>query len=140
MQKWLGLLTVFLLFGAQVVQARVLPRFRNAPARASVPTASGLTVSARLRGDRQALLVSFGNLNKVKNVTYTLMYEAGGVGQGVSGTITANTGNSASRELLFGTCSSGVCRYHQNMTNMKLEVISELPSGKRTLKRFRIRI
>lgn len=140
MLKRLVFLIAFLFLGAQAAQARVLPRFRNAPVRTGAQAASGLTISAKLRADRKALFVSFGNLNKVVSVVYTLMYKTDGVDQGVSGTLSAVSGSGSSRELLFGTCSSGVCRYHQNITNMKLEVVSELPSGKRTLKRFRIRI
>lgn len=87
-----------------------------------------------------ALIVNFNNLQKARQVFYTLSYQSDGVDQGVAGTIDASMGNNLTRELLFGTCSSGVCRYHQNLADMKLEVTSELASGKKTLKRFRVRI
>ena len=124
---------------ATKVDARILPRFQNkGVARGAVY--SGLIVSPRLRSDRRALLVTFNNLQKVKNATYTLIYHTGGKDEGASGTLDSSAGNSVSRELIFGTCSSGVCRYHTNLTSMRFEVMSELPSGKRSLKRFRIRI
>lgn len=112
---------------------RLLPRFRG------VKKTVGSSVSARLRGDRKALNVSFSNLKKARNVMYILMYQTNGKDEGVSGSIDLSS-DSTTRELLFGTCSSGVCRYHTSITNMKLEVTSEMTSGKKTLKRFRIRV
>ena len=121
------------------VEARLLPRFKTAGAAGGV-VYSGLVVSPRLRGDRKALLVTFNNLQKVKSATYTLMYQTNGKDEGVRGSVNSSGGNNLSRELLFGTCSSGVCRYHASLSSMKLEVVSELLSGKRSIKRFRVRI
>ncbi len=121
------------------VEAKILPRFKTVR-KAGGAVATGALVSARLRSDRQALLTTFSNLQRVNNITYTLMYQTNGVDQGVSGSLDSSAGNSVSRELLFGTCSSGVCRYHGNITNMKFEVVSELPNGKRVIKRFKVRI
>jgi len=132
-------LTVISLLAVQSVNAKLLPRFQGKPA-AKVVVATGVVVSPRLRFDRGALVVYFGNLNKANSVTYTLMYQSSGVDQGVSGTLDSANGNSLTRELYFGTCSSGVCRPHGDLSNMKLEVTSDLTSGKKTLKRFKIRI
>lgn len=98
----------------------------------------GVIVSLRLRSDRLALIVNFSGLSKANTVSYTLSYNTNGVPQGVVGSITP-TAETASRELLFGTCSAGVCRYHSNLTNMKLVVTSNLKSGKRAIKTFKIR-
>jgi len=68
------------------------------------------------------------------------MYQTNGKDEGVSGTIDSSSGLSVTRELLFGTCSAGVCRYHPNITGMKLEIVSELSNGKQTLRRYKIRI
>lgn len=121
------------------VHARLLPRFLNVR-KGSGRAATGAYVSPRLRRDRLALIVAFGNLQKVNSATYTLMYQTNGIDQGVSGSLNSSAGNYVTRELLFGTCSSGVCRYHGNITNMKLEVILDLPNGKHVTKRFRIRV
>lgn len=134
------LFSLSLLISQVVDAAGVLPRFRRSGGTAAKGTYSGVLASPRLRSDRKALLVTFNNLQKVKNVTYTLMYQTDGKDEGVSGSIDSSAGNSLSRELLFGTCSSGVCRYHANISNMKLEILTELPSGKRLIKRFRVRI
>ncbi len=124
-----------------VVEAKLLPRFTRTNKTAGQRTvSSGLVVSPKLRRDRLALIITFSNLQKVNNVTYTLMYQTNGKDEGVSGTIDSSAGTSVTRELLFGTCSAGVCRYHPNITNMKLEIISELSNGKQTLKRYKIKV
>ena len=134
----IGLVFVF----SGVVEAKLLPRFKgssNVGKRQAV-SYSGLLISPKIRSDRQALVVTFSNLQKVNNVTYTLTYQTNGEDQGVNGTLDSSSGSSVARELLFGTCSAGVCRYHPNISNMKLEIVSQLPSGKQTLKRYRIKI
>ena len=130
---------VFVFSGA--VEAKLLPRFKGSGnvGKQQTVSYSGLIISPKIRSDRQALIVTFSNLQKVNNVTYTLTYQTNGEDQGVSGTLDSSSGASATRELLFGTCSD-VCRYHPNISNMKLEVVSLLPSGKQTLKRYRIKI
>ena len=122
------------------VEAKVLPRFQSSKAASSGKATSGYFVSPKLRSDRSALIIYFGNLQRVRNVTYTLIYQTNGKDEGVSGSIDSSSGNNATRQLQFATCSSGVCRDHQNLSNMKLEVITELSNGKRTLRRFRLRI
>ena len=143
MKKIILLMTIGLVFVfSGAVEAKLLPRFKgfgNTGGRQTV-SYSGLVISPKIRSDRQALLITFSNLQKVNNVTYTLTYQTNGEDQGVSGTLDSSSGTSVNRELLFGTCSSGVCRYHQNISNMKLEVVSLLHNGRQTLKRYRIRI
>jgi len=126
----IGLVFVF----SGVVEAKLLPRFKK-----SGGVGGGLVISPKIRSDRQALIVAFSNLQKVSNVTYTLMYQTNGEDQGVNGTLDSSSGSSVTRELLFGTCSD-VCRYHPNISNMKLEIVSKFPNGRQTLKRYRIKI
>ncbi len=123
-------LIIVSIFIVPSANAKLLPRFQGKPAAKAV-VVSGVVVSPRLRFDRGALVVYFGNLNKANSVTYTLMYQSSGVDQGVSGTLDSSSGNAITRELYFGTCSSGVCRPHGDLNNMKLEVISELTNGKK---------
>lgn len=119
--------------------AKVLPQAKSAKPVAKRSAGVGISVSPRLRADRQALLVSFGNLQNARSVTYNLIYQTGENEEGAGGTL-SSSGNSATRELLFGTCSKNVCRYHKNISNMRFEVTTELSSGKKTLKRYRIKI
>lgn len=99
---------------------------------------TGVAISPRLRGDRKALVVYFSGLSQANSVSYTLSYEANSLPQGVGGTITPSQ-NTAQRELLFGTCSKNVCTYHRNITDMRFTVTSNLKSGKKVTKPFRIK-
>lgn len=125
----------------RAVEAKLLPRFQKVTGvKAKVSYSSSPTVSVRLRGDRKALNLNIGNLRTASSVSYTLSYQTNGKDEGVAGTIDPAGQASIAREILFGTCSSGVCRYHTGITNAKLEIISSLNSGKRVIKRFRIRV
>lgn len=135
---WLLLLALIFAFLATTANAKLLPRFRSSGGSGQTYS-SGIGVSARLRTDRRALNVYFRNLQKANSVMYTLIYETNGKQEGVSGSVDIST-STTSRELLFGVCSSGDCTYHQNITNMKLEVLTELANGKKTMKRFRVRV
>jgi hypothetical protein len=99
----------------------------------------GVRASVRFRSDRRGLLINFSGFNNIASVTYSLTYTANGIPQGVSGTITAETAGEQ-RELLFGTCSGGVCRYHTNITNAKLLIDSKLYSGTTIRKPYRIKV
>jgi hypothetical protein len=130
---WLACL-VFLLISASPVQAKK-KLFGSVTVSKST---AGVVVRPRLRADRLALLIDFSNLNLAKSVDYLLSYESNGVDQGVAGSIKPE-GSSTNRELLFGTCSKNVCRYHQNITGMKLVVTINLKSGKKIIKPFRVK-
>lgn len=132
------LLSLFLF--AQSADAKLLPRFTS-PARSSGGGSSGgsVVISPKLRGDRKALNVYFGNVSKAKSVSYILMYRGSDSDQGAMGSVDVASGNTT-RELLFGTCSTSVCTYHQGISNMKLEVTIESLSGKKTVKRYRIKV
>lgn len=106
---------------------------------ATVTFASKPIITAKLRSDRKALIVNFTNLSTASSVSYELTYFAEGISQGVAGNITPSDQTSTQRELLFGTCSKNVCRYHTNITQMKLMIISSLKSGVKIKKTFRIK-
>lgn len=134
---------LFLILTASALAKRLLPQARQATAtRSSGGVASGkVGVSVRFRGDRRAIVVNFSNLTSASRVNYTLSYNTRGTTQGAGGTIDpSTTGSTASRELLFGTCSHGVCRYDSGITNAKLVVVYTLQNGKRYGKTFRIKV
>ena len=123
-----------------IYAVKILPQAKAGGKQVTSGTSGGgITVSPRLRADRRALLISFGNLQNANSVSYQLIYNANGQQEGAGGTI-SSSGNSASRELLFGTCSRDVCTYHKNITNMKFEVTYTASSGKKFLKRYRIKV
>lgn len=69
-----------------------------------------------------------------------LTYKTNGQEEGAGGSVNPSQGSTTSRELLFGTCSKNVCRYHPNLSSMSLEVKAQLRSGKNLLKRYKIKI
>lgn len=133
----------FIIFFMQpeIVFAKVLPQAKGATKQTTVrPAGNNVTVSARLRRDKHALNIYFSNVQKATGVSYTLTYQTQDKQEGAGGSIRENEGNTASRELLFGTCSKNVCTYHANITNMKLEVTGQLKNGKTFTKRFKIKV
>ncbi len=96
--------------------------------------------SVRFNPNRTGLIISFSALTNANSVNYSLSYNANGIPQGAMGTITSPQVSTDTREILFGTCSGGVCRYHTNITNAKLVITSKLKSGYTTRKTYRIRI
>lgn len=144
MKILVGVMTIslfFLLYPANA-SAKTLPQARSAGKQTAIKPVVGnnVAVSARLRRDRHALNIYFSNLQRASGASYTLTYQTQGRQEGAGGSIRADEGNSASRELLFGTCSKNVCTYHAGITNMKLEVTGQLKSGKTFTKRFRIKV
>lgn len=99
----------------------------------------GVRSSVRFRPDRLGLLINFSGFGNIVSVTYTLTYNANGIPQGAMGTVTPETAGEQ-REVLFGTCSHGVCRYHTNITNARLVIDSKLSSGLVIRKPYRIKI
>lgn len=122
--------------------AKTLPQSKKAPAQSSMKKATGGSVSIypRLRGDRKALLITFSNVKSANGISYILTYTTNGQQEGAGGSVRPSEGATATRELLFGTCSKNVCRYHSGIANMKLEVTVELKSGKKLIKRYKIKV
>ncbi len=145
MNKFLILLTVLfsVFLFTKEAQAKVLPQAaKSGKQTTSVRSTKGAGISAYpyFRGDRRALIVNFGNLENAQSVSYTLTYNTGEQQEGAMGSVPMNRSSSFSTELLFGTCSKNVCRYHTNISNMKLEVSYTTKSGNKYIKRFRIKV
>ena len=125
----------------QTAEAKLLPqaaRSISKPATGLV-TSSGINVTPRLRKDRRALVVYFSNLQNAASVSYSLTYNTSTQQEGAMGVLNLN-GSNTSVELLFGTCSKNVCRYHTGLKNMRLEVSYTLKSGKKYIKRYKIKV
>ena len=132
---------IFLINVAEINAAKKLPQSKSSSKTVVKKSqGAGISVTPKLRSDRQALNVYFGNLQNAKSVSYMLIYKTNGQEEGAGGSVNPSEGNTASRELLFGTCSKNVCRYHPNITNMSFEVTAQLTSGKKLIKRYKIKI
>ncbi|MBL7150770.1 hypothetical protein ISS86_02480 [Candidatus Microgenomates bacterium] len=137
------LISLFFLLPSNVRAAKSRPpRGGNPQVKTTTRTYSrsrGIKASIRFRPDRHGLLINFSGFDNITSVTYALTYTADGIPQGARGTITAETAGEQ-RELLFGTCSGGVCRYHANITNARLVIDSELSSGIIIRKPYRVKV
>ena len=102
----------------------------------------GVASSVKFRGDRRAIILTLSDLSKASQVSYTLTYTGNGVSQGVSGSIKPVGESSVTRELVFGTSSAGVYRYHTDISNARLVITTYLKSGayKKVNKGYRIKI
>lgn len=109
------------------------------PVRRTYSRTRGVKASVRFRPDRRGLLINFAEFGNVISVTYALTYTTNGIPQGVKGTVRPETAGEQ-RDLLFGTCSGGVCRYHTNITNARLVIDSKLKSGLTIRKPYRIKV
>lgn len=137
------LIVIFSLFIlTKNAEAKVLPQAAKSGKQTAVTkksTGTGISVSPRLRGDRKALIVNFSNLQNATAVSYLLTYKTSTQEEGAMGGLNL-TGSNATQELLFGTCSKNVCRYHTNISNARLEVSYTSKSGNKYIKRFKIRV
>lgn len=99
-------------------------------------TGSNVDVSYKVQGN--SLVVTFSNLKNVASISYTLIYTTNDQQEGAIGTVIPKGANTASRTLLFGTCSKNVCRYHTNISDVTLEVSAKIKSGKTVSKTYYI--
>ena len=131
-----------LIMPSQVQAKRLLPRAAPAKTggtRVAVTTSRGVTANVRFRGDRLAIIVDFSNLGIASSVSYNLSYTTRGTTQGAGGEISPAE-NSTSREIIFGTCSHGVCRYDSGITNAKFVVTTILKNGAKIVKPFKLKV
>lgn len=112
---------------------------RKKSVRKTTAVGTGIPAVVRYRGDKQGILMSFSNFNGIDSVSYSFTYDTNGTTQGAGGTITANNNPSLQRELLFGTCSSSVCRYHYNLNNARLTLTGKYTNGRTLTKIYRIK-
>ena len=136
---FLALLFTFFLLPKNT-EAKVLPQAKKATRTAVKSSGTTIGVSPKLRSDKKALIINFSNLQNASSVSYLLTYKQGGQQEGAGGTLNLSGGSTQSAELLFGTCSKNVCRYHTNITDARLEVSYTNKSGKKYLKRYKIKI
>ena len=136
------LFSVFLFLAAEPTFAkRTLPRAGGTSSMGATSSAtSGVTTSVKFRADRLAINAAFKNLSIAKSVSYQLTYTGGGISQGAGGTVSDLTTEPQERELLFGTCSKGVCTYHTGIKNAKFVVTTTLKNGKKVVKTFRLKV
>lgn len=134
--------TLLLVLPDEVYAKRTLPRAKPASGTGvRVATTRGVTTSVKFRSDRRAINVTFSNLGIASSISYNLSYNTRGTTQGAGGTIDPSvTSDPTSREIIFGTCSFGVCRYDTGITNAKFVVTTTLKNGRKVVKSFRLKV
>jgi hypothetical protein len=137
----LGLFLVTILLPS-MVEAKVLPQAGKSAPKQTSGKISGATigVSPKVRPDRRAVIVNFSNLQNAANVSYQFIYSHDGQQEGAMGGVTLNGQTNDKSELLFATCSNNVCRYHSGIKDARLEVSYTSVTGKKYLKKFKIKL
>jgi len=78
-----------------------------------IPTVDS-SVKVSIEGSTEATISLSGIPAETKEIEYELSYETkSGSIEGVFGKIEVDGSSEAEEEVTFGTCSSGVCRYHE---------------------------
>lgn len=138
---FLLLFSVFIF--AETAQAKLLPQaqknVQKSKATGKVSTGTKIGVSARLRADRRALIVNYSNLQNATQVSYLLTYKTSVQEEGAMGTLSLSGSANSTSELLFGTCSKNVCRYHTGIRDARFEVSYTSKTGKKYIKRFKVK-
>lgn len=131
------ILTLFLSLPSPAEAKRKLPSPRAASTGKS--TASGVAVKVKFRVDRKGVILNFSNLSAASGVSYDLVYDTRGTTQNAGGAVKISS-DTANAEVIFGTCSAGVCRYDTGISNAKLQVFITLKNGRKIVKPFRLKV
>lgn len=110
-----------------------------AVAKPKVTSIPSISPSAQYIKAKNVVRASFGNLKGVAKVSYTLTYQASGVGQGVLGSFSPGKKTSIFKDLYLGTCSGRVCVAHRNIKNIQLEVTTKFSNGKSSSKIYKVK-
>lgn len=137
---FLSLVLLSLTLPSSVHAKKLLPYLRKATTK-SAPTgaSSGYGIKVKFMPSRLGIVATFSNMNSVSKISYIFSYTSRGVMQGASGTINTSEVNT-SREIIFGTCSHGVCRYDSGISNAQFVVTTTLQNGKKIVKTFRLKV
>jgi hypothetical protein len=100
---------------------------------------SSIPSIVKYKPDRKGLYFSFSHFNGIASVSYSFTYDTNGNPQGAGGIITANNNPLEQRELLFGTCSTSICTYHNNISNARLTLIATFVNGRKSSKIYKIK-
>lgn len=133
------LLVIFSLYITPVFAKKLLPFLRKTTG-GTASTSSHVTSSVKFRGDRLGIIVTLGNLQAAYKVDYFLSYQTKGTTQGASGSITDTSMGSATRDIIFGSCSKGACRYDSGISNAKFVITIYLTGGRKIVRSYRLKV
>lgn len=136
-------LVISILFAFPVnVEGKILPQSKKGITNKTGVKSAGTTIGVypKLRSDRKALIVNFSNFQNAQAVSYMLVYKTNGQDEAAMGALNLTGKATTTSELLFGTCSRNVCRYHPNIKDAKLEISYTSKNGKKYLKKYKIKV
>jgi hypothetical protein len=93
----------------------------------------------KYRPDKKAIFLSFSNFSGIESVSYSFTYITNDNPQGAGGNITIDNNPMQQRELLFGTCSTSICTYHNNIKEAKLILTAKYSNVRSSTKIYRIK-
>ena len=131
---------VLFVASSPVFARRVLPRAKfTSAAGSSIQTSTGPYTTVKFRPDRLGIDVTFANLSQAQSVSYLFSYNTRGTTQGAQGSVNPSE-NNTTREIIFGTCSHGVCRYDSGISGAKFVVTITLPDGRKIIKTYFLKV
>lgn len=133
------LLAIVTLSASSVSAKKLLPFLRKATG-VTTSTSSGVTSSVKFRGNRLGIIVTLNNLQAAYKVDYFLSYQTKGTTQGASGSITDTSIGSVTRDIIFGNCSKGACRYDTGISNAKFVISIYLNGGRKIVRSYRLKV
>ena len=131
---------VLITLSTSFVSAKKLLPFLKKATGVTASTSSGVTSSVKFRGDRLGIIVTLGSLQATRKVDYFLSYQTRGTTQGASGSITDTGVGSVTRDIIFGSCSKGACRYDSRISNAKFVITIYLNSGRKIIRSYRLKV
>lgn len=138
--RTITLLLALVALSASSVSAKKLLPFLKKATGVTTSTSSGVTSSVKFRGDRLGIIVTLGSLQAAYKVDYFLSYQAKGITQGASGSITDTSIGTATRDIIFGSCSKGACRYDTGISNAKFVITIYLNSGRKVVRSYKLKV
>ena len=134
------LVPLLITLSASSVSAKKLLPFLKKTIGKTTSTLSQITSSVKFRGDRLGIIVTLGSLQAAYKVNYFLSYQTKGTTQGASGSITDTSIQSATRDIIFGSCSRGACRYDSGISNAKFVITIYLNSGRKIFRSYKLKV
>lgn len=83
------------------------------------------------RTDGREFTLEISRIKNAETIEYELVYLTRGLSRGVIGSIDLQGETTISRKLLLGTCSRGVCKYDEDVTEGSLTLRFRSPEGVR---------
>ena len=128
-----------LAFSSSVSAKKLLP-FLTKSTKTTSSTSGKVSTAVKFRGDRLGIIINFNNLQAARKADYFLSYQTRGTTQGASGSITNTSMGSTSRDIIFGSCSHGVCRFDSGISNAKLVITIYLNSGRKIVRSYKLKV